>query len=181
MVLLESNPFRDQQYPDFSLETADQRRFSLTGLMKSNGAVLVFTCNHCPYALAIWERLVNLYTTLKSLDIECIAINPNFHPDYPEDSAENMLKLIQQFQIPFPYLCDQDQSVAKAYGAVCTPDIFYLNQNRELIYHGRLDDNWKNPQAVSTEELLVAIQRYVQTQQITHPQHPSMGCSIKWQ
>ena len=181
MVLLESKPYENNLiFDDFTIKTADGNPVQLSTHSKANGSVIIFTCNHCPYALAIWERLVQLSPILDQLEVSCMAINPNFHPNYPEDSAENMIKLIEKLQVPFPYLCDTDQSIAKQFNAVCTPDLFYLNKDQELIYHGRLDDNWKNPDQVQSKDLLNAIQDYIKNGQITQTQHPAMGCSIKW-
>ena len=148
--------------------------------MGAKGILIVFTCNHCPYAIAIWPRIIQLAQEAQTLGINTIAINPNSHPDYPADNPENMTKKIKEWKIPFPYLIDQDQSIAKAYQAQCTPDLYLLNNQTELIYHGRLDDNWRSPELVTQQELRTAVLNLSQGLAVSTLQHPSMGCSIKW-
>ena len=148
--------------------------------MGDTGLLVIFTCNHCPYAIAIWERLIALYEDATKQGINMLAINPNIHPDYPTDSPEAMLNKIQEWNIPFPYLVDQTQATAKAYQAQCTPDLYLLNSKHELVYHGRLDDNWQEPSKVSTQELKLAFAALTEGAPIPSPQHPSLGCSIKW-
>ena len=183
MVLLESlNLKLGQTMPSFSLSDPLGNNHHLDTVCQSHqGTIVAFTCNHCPYAIAIWPRLISLAKWAKSHQIATLAINPNIHPSYPDDSPENMIQKINEWDIPFPYLVDQDQEVAKQYEAQCTPDIYFLNQNKSLIYHGRLDDNWQNPDEVTEQSLKQAIDTFLNTGKSVTPQFPSMGCSIKWQ
>lgn len=181
MALVESNNIKlGQKMPAFELTDPNETLYSLDSLMGKKGLLVIFTCNHCPYAIAIWSRLIRLAKHIKLLDVNTVAVNPNINPSYPDDSPENMLKKITEWQIPFPYLVDQNQQVAKAYQAECTPDLYFLNENSELIYHGRLDDNWQNELAVKSEELKLAIETYCESKELIINQKPSMGCSIKW-
>ena len=116
----------------------------------------------------------------KKLDITAVAINPNIHPNYPEDSPAHMIDKIHEMQIFFPYLIDEKQEVVKSLGATCTPDIFLFDAEQKLYYHGRLDDNWRDESAIKEEELREAIMLLFSKQEAPKIQHPSMGCSIKW-
>ena len=182
MALLESTHIElGSTMPDFMLDTADGASVSKDATMGKTGLLIKFTCNHCPYAIAVWERFIRLAEQAKHLGINTVAINPNIHPDYPQDSPENMVKMIQEYRIPFPYLVDKDQSIANAYQAQCTPDIYLLNHEGKLVYHGRIDDNWQDESAVQSQDLKVAIECLGNQKTIPEPQYPSMGCSIKWQ
>lgn len=181
MALVESLPLSlGSTFPSFVLPDPSGNPYSLDQLMGKNGILIAFTCNHCPYAIAIWDRLISLSYFAKSLGIETVAINPNIHPGYPDDAPEKMLEKISEWQIPFPYLVDEDQDVARSFQAQCTPDLYLLNSENSLIYHGRLDDNWKNPNMVTQEELKIAIQAFAHGHEVSDIQYPSMGCSIKW-
>ena len=116
----------------------------------------------------------------KKLDINTVAINPNIHPNYPEDSPAHMIDKIKELNLEFPYLIDENQDVSKSLGALCTPDIFLFDSDQKLYYHGRLDDNWQDARSVKEEELREAIMLLFSKQEAPKVQHPSMGCSIKW-
>ena len=182
MVLLESKTIDlGALMPNFNLYDVDQHSHSKDSLMGENGLLIIFTCNHCPYAIAIWDRLIALDAVAKQNGINIVAINPNIHPNYPDDAPEKMREKRDEWGIPFPYLIDQDQSVAKAYDAQCTPDLYLLDRDSKLRYHGRLDDNWREPSQVTKEELKSAIINLGSGNPISTDQFPSMGCSIKWQ
>jgi len=166
--------------PSFSLADPSGERYTLEDIKGAEGTLIVFTCNHCPYALAIWPRLIRLAIQAGEDGIGTVAINPNIHPDYPDDQPEKMAEKMVEWGIPFPYLVDQDQQVARQYGAECTPDIYLLDQENRLVYHGRLDDNWKNESAVTRRELWEAIEAMVNGIPISTRSNPSIGCSIKW-
>tara|TARA_A100001015_G_C14974663_1_gene706699 strand:- start:342 stop:893 length:552 start_codon:yes stop_codon:yes gene_type:complete len=181
MVLLESISLKHgMTMPDFSLLDPYNESHNSNTLMGSKGLAIFFTCNHCPYAIAIWERSICFAKKSKKLGINCVAINPNINPLYPDDSPENMKQKIENDTIPFPYLIDIDQNTARGYHAQCTPDIYLLDNKMQLFYHGRLDDNWQNPNLVKTEDLLHACQALINNEPIPIKQYPSMGCSIKW-
>ena len=182
MALLESISITlGTKMPDFNLKDSFENDFSSSDLLGENGLLVAFTCNHCPYAIAIWDRLISLSLVARSKGINTVAINPNINPDYPEDSPEKMSEKVSEWDIPFPYLVDADQSVAKSFNAQCTPDLYLLNSKGELAYHGRLDDNWKDPDQVSKRDLEEAINALGENSAISGQQYPSMGCSIKWQ
>ncbi len=168
------------EMPDFKLEDPSGKLFEGSKLCGERGLLLGFLCNHCPYAIAVWPRFVQLANYAKVKGINTAAINPNINPDYPEDSPEEMIGKIKEWNVDFPYLVDADQEVAHVFKAQCTPDIFLFNAERKLIYHGRIDDNWKDENKVTNEELKVAMDSYLDDGEIIKNQKPAMGCSIKW-
>ncbi len=166
---------------NFNLKDPYGKTYSSTDLMGDKGLLVVFTCNHCPYAQAVWPRLIKLSKEITQKGINVVAINSNApNKEYIDDSVEEMKKKITEWGIPFPYLVDEDQSVAKAYGAECTPDIYLLDKNMRLFYHGRFDDNWKNINEVKKEDLKEACYLLIEGKEPPSEQYPSMGCSIKW-
>lgn len=166
--------------PEFELKDPNGKKFKGDQLFGKKGLLVAFTCNHCPYALAIWPRLIRLAEYASSLDVNTVGINPNIHPDYPEDAPPRMKEKIKEWRIPFPYLVDETQNVARSFQAQCTPDLYLFDSAHQLIYHGRLDDNWKEEKQVKQHELKDAIDQLVSNQVIDGKQFPSMGCSIKW-
>ncbi len=166
---------------DFALPGVDGKTWTLKDCAGPKGLLVMFICNHCPYVKAIRERLVRDCRELREQGIGCVAIMSNDPDAYPEDSFENMRKVAEQFDFPFPYLFDESQEVAKAYGAICTPDFFGYNQALELQYRGRLDATGRNPEAPNTRrELVEAMLQVARTGQGPAEQTPSIGCSIKW-
>ena len=165
--------------PDFSLPAVDGRDYSLKDFSAAKVLMVMFICNHCPYVKAIEDRLLKLGRYYQGKEVQIAAICSNDGENYPEDSFENIKKRWQQMQYPFPYLYDESQQTAKAFGAVCTPDFFVYDEQRVLSYRGRLDDQWKDPNKVSREELKEAIDLLLEGKKPT-AQQPSMGCSIKW-
>ncbi len=166
---------------DFNLRGTDGKQWNLNDCAGKNGILVMFICNHCPYVKAIQNRLVE--DTLKLIDVgvKSVAIMSNDPKDYPEDSFENMQKVAVEFSYPFPYLIDESQEVAKAYGAICTPDFFGYNASLELQYRGRLDDSgMKSPSNNSNHDLLDAMTEVAKTGNGPKQQIPSIGCSIKW-
>ena len=164
--------------PYFSLPDTDGNNLSIENFSKEI-LVVIFTCNHCPYAKAVEDRLIKLANRYNS-KVDFVLISSNDAENYPEDSPEKMAEQAESKSYPFPYLFDETQEIAKAYSAVCTPDIFLYNKDRELEYRGRLDDNWKEPEKVSREELKMAIEIVLKGEEIDFTQIPSMGCNIKW-
>jgi len=144
------------------------------------GLLVVFTCNHCPYAKAVWPRIIRIGKYAIEQGINVLAINPNIHPGYPDDSPEEMRKKIKEWGIPFPYLIDDTQKIARAFDAQCTPDIYLFDSGQRLVYHGRVDDNWKDESQVTKEELKEAVAALAEGKPIPAEQFPSVGCSIKW-
>ncbi len=166
---------------DFSLPGVDGKNWSLAELKGENGLLVMFICNHCPYVQAVRERIVRDSKELLQYGMNSVAVMSNDPAMYEEDSFKNMQKVAQEFDFPFPYLLDETQSVAKAYGAVCTPDFFGYNGKLELQYRGRLDASRKEtaPDDVR-RDLFEAMREVVQTGKGPAEQIPSMGCSIKW-
>ena len=141
----------------------------------------MFICNHCPCVKAIQSRLVRDTAELRQHGIQSVAIMSNDPADYPEDSFDNMKRVAAELNYGFPYLIDETQAVAKAYGAVCTPDFFGYNADLKLQYRGRLDASGREPAgAGSRRELLEAMTEVARSGRGPADQTPSMGCSIKW-
>ncbi len=168
------------QAVDFDLPGVDGKRHTLQDVRGPKGTLIVFICNHCPYVKAIADRLVDDVKQLQDKGIGAAAIMPNDTENYPADSFENMQAFAQVHGFTFPYLLDETQAVAKAYGAVCTPDFFGFDADLGLQYRGRLDASKKEAAPDARRELLEAMTRVAETGQGPAEQIPSMGCSIKW-
>ena len=166
--------------PDFRLQDVNGRILTLNDVRGKNGLLVMFICNHCPYVKAVRDRIIRDARELKEHGINSVAIMSNDTTDYPEDSFDNMKKVAAELNFPFPYLYDETQVVAKAYGAVCTPDFFGYNKDLKLQYRGRLDASRKDPAPDARRDLYEAMKQVAQTGQGPRDQIPSMGCSIKW-
>lgn len=167
--------------PAFRLPATDGKIYSLDDIKGPNGTLVMFICNHCPYVQAILDRIVRDARDLQDLGIASVAISANDADAYPEDSFAHMADVAAQNGFTFPYLYDGSQEVARAYGAVCTPDFFGFNRDLELQYRGRLDSSGRAPgPAAARRELYEAMQRVAETGHGPADQVPSMGCSIKW-
>jgi len=167
--------------PDFSLPGVDGKLWTRDQCKGPNGLLVMFICNHCPYVKAVRERLVRDTRELAQHGIGCVAIMSNDPADYPEDSFDNMRRVAEEYAFPFPYLMDETQQVAKAYGAVCTPDFFGYNAELGLQYRGRLDESRKEtaPEGVR-RDLFEAMKQVAETGSGPEHQIPSVGCSLKW-
>jgi peroxiredoxin len=168
------------QAPDFSLKNVDSTTLSRDMVMGKNGLLVMFICNHCPYVKAILPRLIADVRELKMLGVNTVAIMSNDPTDYPEDSFNHMQQIALEMDFPFPYLLDETQAMAKAYGAVCTPDFFGFNNQGELQYRGRFDESRKETAPESTRDLFYAMKQVAETGQGPKQQIQSIGCSIKW-
>ena len=168
------------QAPDFELPATDGRTYRRDQLAGPNGLLVMFICNHCPYVKAVIDKIVRDAKALKSHGIGAVAISSNDPTDYPEDSFENMKTVAARLQFPFPYLFDETQEVAKAYGAACTPDFFGYNGKLELQYRGRLDDSGRSAKPDAPRELYDAMVQVARTGKGPERQTASIGCSIKW-
>jgi len=166
--------------PDMHLKDVKGECVALHDQMGEHGLLVAFTCNHCPYAVAVWPRLIRHAARLKVMGINTIAVNPNIHPDYPADGVAAMAEKISAWGIDFPYLADEGQGVARAFDAQCTPDLYMFNKEGGLYYHGRIDDYWKDEGKVTNEELIPAAEALVAGGVAPKTQHPTIGCSIKW-
>ena len=182
MVKTES-PLCDFNLPaiSFNLKGVDGNYYDLENLKGPNGLLVMFICNHCPYVNSIIHRIIRDTKDLIPIGVNSVAIMSNDADTYKEDSFENMKKISSELNFPFPYLIDQTQDIAKAYGAVCTPDFFGYNKNLELQYRGRLRE-LKNfiPVKDGKSDLLKAMKQIAETGNGPKDQIPSMGCSIKW-
>lgn len=171
--------------PNFRLPGVDGREYGLEDFSDAKALVVIFMCNHCPYVIAIQERINQLAREYGPKGVRVVGINPNDAERYPDDSFEAMKERASEQGYEFPYLQDETQEVAKAYRAVCTPDPYVYARDGEgarflLRYHGRLDDNWKEPSRVTRRELAEALDAILAGREVPAGQHPSMGCSIKW-
>jgi peroxiredoxin len=181
MVLLESKISlkTGDISPDFSLMGIDDKIHSLDSYAESKGLLIIFMCNHCPYVKAKIDAIKQIHEKFNE-DIALVGINSNDSAEYPDDSFENMKKIADEKDIKFDYLVDEKQDVAKKYGAICTPDPFLFDQNRRLIFHGRID-NAMNPDDTATENTMQKnIEKYLAGEKIEKDFDPSIGCSIKW-
>jgi peroxiredoxin len=169
-----------QHAPDFTLPGVDGKDCSLASFKEKKAVVVVFTCNHCPYAQAYEERLISIQRDYGPNGVQLIAINANDSVAYPEDSFENMVKRAKQKGYNFPYLRDETQRVARAYGAECTPEAFVLNCRFAVRYIGRIDDNWQHPDKVRTHDLRNAITAVLEHKKVENHVTHAIGCTIKW-
>jgi peroxiredoxin len=167
--------------PDFSLPGVDGRIWTLENCRGRNGLLVMFICNHCPYVKAVNHKLVRDTAELATLGIGSVAIMSNDPKAYPEDSFENMGRVAREVGYPFPYLLDATQEVARAYGAVCTPDFFGYDAELGLQYRGRLDESGRNPDTGEVRrDLFLAMKQVAETGRGPEQQVASIGCSIKW-
>jgi len=167
--------------PDFNLTGVDGKAYTLQDVKGENGTLVAFMCNHCPYVLAVLERLIRDVKDLQAKGIGVVAINSNDPAQYPQDSFDNMVAMAERHAFPFPYLFDETQEVARAYDAVCTPDFFGFDTDFGLQYRGRLDESRKETGPKDAHrDLYEAMSLVAKTGHGPADQTPSMGCSIKW-
>ncbi len=165
---------------EFDLPGVDGRRHTTASARGPNGLVVMFICNHCPYVKAVIDRIVRDCKELQSHGIGSIAVMSNDPADYPEDSFASMKRVAQAKGFPFPYVFDESQDVARAYGAACTPDFFGFNSELELQYRGRLDASRRDAVPNARRELFEAMVQVAKTGSAPKEQIASIGCSIKW-
>jgi len=166
--------------PDFELIGTDGRRYRRDAVRGPNGLLVMFICNHCPFVKAVLDKIARDAAELKTQGIGSVAISSNDPSDYPEDSFDNMKAVASRMRFPFPYLWDESQEVARAFGAVCTPDFFGYNSKLGLQYRGRLDDSGRSPKPDAPRELFDAMLQVARTGKGPAQQTSSIGCSIKW-
>jgi len=171
----------DALAPDFSLPDATGRQFTLEECRGPRGTLVMFICNHCPFVKAVLDRLLRDVRELEPLGVSCVGIMSNDYDRYPDDAPAQMARMAAQYEFPFPYLVDADQSVARAYGAVCTPDFFGYNADLRLQYRGRLDASGTRPAPPDARrELFEAMRQVAKSGEGPRRQTASIGCSIKW-
>jgi peroxiredoxin len=167
--------------PDFKLPDVTGKTISLADLRQSSALVVVFMCNHCPYVKHIAKGLVSFAKNYMNRGVAMVGINSNDASRYPDDSPERMAEIAKAEGYLFHYLYDQSQSVAKAYRAACTPDIYLFDADQKLVYHGQFDDSRPgNDAQVSGKDLMAAVDAVLTGKPVPQNQKPSVGCSIKW-
>jgi peroxiredoxin len=181
MALTESREItRGTACPDFRLRSVDGKIYAREDFRDRPVLVVLFICNHCPYVQAVEDRIVALAREYGPKGVQLVGICSNDPTDYPDDRPERLLARWREKGYGFPYLVDESQDVARAFGAVCTPDIYVFDRARRLAYHGRIDDDWKEPAKVKRRELAAALEALLAGKTPAAEQLHSIGCSIKW-
>lgn len=167
--------------PDFTLKDPMGTTYSLAEKNIKNGLLIAFICNHCPYVIHIREKLVERLKQYQDQGIEVVTINSNDALEYPDDSPEKMEAASKEYSFSFPYLVDEDQRVAKAYRAACTPDFYLFDGLKKLVYRGQFDNARPgNKEDINGSDLTKAVDELIAGTDISVEQRPSMGCNIKW-
>ena len=166
--------------PDFNLPAVDGKTYSLNSFDGKQALIIIFSCNHCPYVQAYEDRIKQIQSDYASKGVAVVAINSNEDEGYPEDSFENMKKRAAEQKFNFLYLRDEDQSVARAYDATHTPEIFLFDKERKLAFQGKIDDNWQEPNRVQNSYLRNALDELLAEKEISVPETFTIGCTIKW-
>ncbi len=167
--------------PDFSLMNVDGTTVSLADFKDAKALLVVFMCNHCPFVIHVAQGLVELAGDYMPKGVAIVGINSNDTSAHPDDSPERMIQEVEQRGYQFPYLFDEDQAVAKAYRAACTPDFFLFDSQQKLVYRGQLDSSRPNSGIpVTGKDLRAALDTVLAGQKVSDDQAPSIGCNIKW-
>lgn len=166
--------------PDFQLPGVDDRSHALADYAEKTALVVIFSCNHCPYVRAWEDRMIQIQRDLAGQGVQFIVINANNAETHPTDSFPRMQERAAEKGFNFPYLRDEEQTVARAYGAQRTPEVFVFDAQRSLRYHGAIDDNYDDPTAVKQAYLRDALNAIIAGQAPTTATTPAVGCSIKW-
>lgn len=165
---------------DFDLPGVDGKRYSLASFSDRKAVVVFFSCNHCPYVKAWEDRLVAIQRDYAAKGATLVAINANDDRAFPEDSFEKMVERAKEKGFNFPYLSDESQNIARAYGAHFTPEVFLFDPDRVLRYHGRVDDNHEDASGVTSHDLRNALEAVLAGKPVPNPETPAKGCTIKW-
>jgi peroxiredoxin len=166
--------------PDFNLIGIHGKKYSLSSFKDKKALIVIFSCNHCPYVQAYEDRIKQIQKDYQIKGVEVIAINSNDDKGYSEDSFDNMKKRAAEKKFNFLYLRDDDQSVARAYDATHTPEIFLFDKERKLAFHGKIDDNWQEPNRAKNHYLKDALDELLAGKEISVPETFTIGCTIKW-
>ena len=166
--------------PSFELRGTDGKMYNSGSFNDKKLLVIIFSCNHCPYVQAYEDRIIAIQNDYKNKSVAVAAINSNNDLHYEEDSFQNMVKRYGEKNFNFPYLRDETQEIAKKFDASHTPEIFVFNDKRELSYHGKIDDNWKEPEAVKSKYLRDALDELLAGKDVSVRETFSIGCTIKW-
>lgn len=164
--------------PDFNLLGTDSETYSYESFLEKEAFVIIFSCNHCPYVIAYEDRMIAIQNDYPT--VQLLVINSNDSSHYPDDSYENMIERAREKKYNFPYLRDEDQSVARNFGATHTPEIFLLDKNKTLVFHGKIDENWQEPKNAKEKYLRNALDEIITGSEITLPETFTIGCTIKW-
>jgi peroxiredoxin len=175
-----ANLDRGDQAVAFELPGVDNQPHALADYVGSAAVVVVFSCNHCPYVRAWEDRMIAIQQDYAAKGVQLVAINANDAQRYPDDSFIKMQQRAQEKAFPFPYLFDETQEIARAYGAERTPEVFLFDQDRRLRYHGAIDDNFDNPREVQQHYLRDALDAVLSGQEPPTTQTPPVGCTVKW-
>ena len=166
--------------PDFNLPSTDGKNYSVDSFADKKALIVIFSCNHCPYVQAYEERMKQIQEDYSLKGVAIVAINSNDDKEYPDDSFENMKKRADEKNFKFPYLRDESQEIAKAFDATHTPEIFLFDEKRELAFHGKIDDNWQEPENAKSKYLREALDELLEGKEISVPETFTIGCTIKW-
>ena len=166
--------------PKFNLPATDGKNYSNSFFENANAKLVVFSCNHCPYVKGSDEALIKAVGRFEDSGLKTLAISSNNAEQYPEDSFEKMKEKSSTMKLPFPYLYDETQSVAKAFNAECTPECFLFDKNDKLVYHGTVNDSPRYPEKVTKNHLELAISQLLDNQKVEPSYVHPIGCSIKW-
>lgn len=165
---------------DFKLIGTDSKEYTLDDFSDKELLVVIFTCNHCPYAIAYENRIKDIQSDYQNKNVQVIAINSNDSESHPGDSFDSMITRSNEKQFNFPYLRDETQEIALKYGPEVTPDVFLFDKNRNLQYRGRIDDNWDNKKKSSSNDVRTNIDLLLGNKEIKNSTQKAVGCSIKW-
>ena len=167
--------------PEFSLPDADGKIWSLEDAAGKDAYLIMFICNHCPFVRHVRRELAQLCNDYDTRNVAIFAINSNDFDAFPDDSPARMKEEAKEWRYGFPYLVDEDQSVAKAYLAACTPDFYVFNGDRHLVYRGQLDDSRpSNEKPITGRDVRAALDAVLDGKPVREGQTPSIGCNIKW-
>jgi peroxiredoxin len=166
--------------PGFFLPATDGKSYGVDAFSQSKVLIVLFSCNHCPYVRAYEDRFMAIQRDYEKDGVQVIAINSNDATEYPDDSFENMKVRAEQRKFNFPYLRDESQEIAKAFGATHTPELFLFNPERILAYYGKIDDNWKEEDKVKSKYLRNALDEILADKPVSVPETFAIGCTIKW-
>jgi peroxiredoxin len=166
--------------PDFNLPGVDGKTYNLSSFKDKNALIIIFSCNHCPYVKAYEGRIKSIQEDYRAKGVAIAAINSNEDVGYPEDSFDEMKKRAKAENFNFPYLRDEDQTVARAFDVTHTPEIFLFDKNRKLAFHGKIDDNWQDPGKAQNHYLRNALDELLAEKEISVPETFTIGCTIKW-
>ena len=170
----------DEKAVPFELPGVDDRGHALEDHADKEAVAVIFTCNHCPYARAWEDRLIGIQADYAARGVQLVAINANDAKKYPADSFPRMKERSEQKGFNFPYLFDESQDVARAYGAELTPEVFLFDKDGALRYHGTVDDNYDDPAAVETHYFRDALEALIEGREPLTPETTPVGCTIKW-